>query len=115
MSTVPKSLLTPQEYLEREHLAETPSEFYRGETFAMSGGTWEHSLIKDNLAREAGQRLKEGSCQVVTSDLHVKVDASGLYTYPDIVIVCDPPQFEDQVHNTLRHHGEMRQLTAGIA
>ncbi len=37
----------------------------------------------------------------MTSDLRVKVDASGLYTYPDLVIVCDPPQFEDQVLDTL--------------
>ena len=31
----------------------------------------------------------------------VKVDASGLYTYPDVVIVCDEPQFEDGVMDTL--------------
>jgi Uma2 family endonuclease len=101
MSTVPRSLLTPQEYLERERRAETRSEFYRGEVFAMSGATWEHTLIKDNFSREAGLRLKGGPCKVVTSDLRVKVDASGLYTYPDIVIVCQEPQFEDNVFDTL--------------
>ena len=61
----------------------------------------EHTLIKDNLAREAGNRLKGGPCQVVTSHLRVKVNATGLYTYPDLVIVCDKPQFEDQVQDTL--------------
>ncbi|HEY2249881.1 MAG TPA: Uma2 family endonuclease, partial [Planctomycetaceae bacterium] len=76
MSTVHKSLLTPQEYLERERRAETRSEFYRGEMFAMSGASWEHTLIKDNFSREAGQRLKGGPCKVVTSDLRVKVDVS---------------------------------------
>ena len=101
MSTVPKSLLTPQEYLERERRAQTRSEFYRGEIFAMSGASWEHTLIKDNFAAETRQRLKGGPCHVLTSDLRVKVDASGLYTYPDIVIVCQEPQFEDQVFDTL--------------
>ena len=101
MSTVPRSLLTPQEYLERERRAETRSEFYRGEMFAMSGASWEHTLIKDNFSREAGLKLKGGSCKVLTSDLRVKVDASGVYTYPDIVIVCQEPQFEDQVFDTL--------------
>ena len=38
---------------------------------------------------------------MVTSDLRVKVDATGLYTYPDIVIVCDQPQFEDAAFDTL--------------
>lgn len=37
MSTVPKHLLTPQEYLERERKADFRSDFYRGEMFAMAG------------------------------------------------------------------------------
>jgi Uma2 family endonuclease len=101
MSSVPKHLLTPQEYLARERLADVRSEFYRGEMFALAGASWEHTLIKDNLAREAGNQLKTGPCRVVTSDLRVKVSATGLYTYPDVVIVCDEPQFEDQVMDTL--------------
>jgi len=101
MSSAPKILLTPQEYLAKERLADIRSEFYRGEMFAMSGATWEHTLIKDNLAREAGNRLKVGPCRVVTSDLRVKVSATGLYTYPDIVIVCEEPQFEDAKFDTL--------------
>lgn len=101
MSSVVRSLLSPQEYLDRERRAETRSEYYRGEMFAMSGATWEHTLIKDNLAREAGNQLKAGPCRVATSDLRVKVNASGLYTYPDIVIVCGEPQFEDKVLDTL--------------
>jgi Uma2 family endonuclease len=101
MSAVPKRLLTPQEYLAQERLAEFKSEYFRGEVFAMAGTSFEHCLVKDNLAREAGTQLKEGPCHVVTSDMRVKVDATGLYTYPDIAIVCDKPQFEDDVFDTL--------------
>jgi Uma2 family endonuclease len=101
MSTAPKRLLTPQEYLARERAAETRSEYYRGEMFAMSGASWEHTLIKDNIAREAGNALRNGPCRVVTSDLRVKVDATGLYTYPDVVIVCGSPRFEDNQFDTL--------------
>ena len=36
MSSVPKTLLTPQEYLARERKAEFKSEYYRGEIFAMA-------------------------------------------------------------------------------
>src|SRR2546423_10164972 len=101
MSAVPKVKLTPAEYLAVERKAEFKSEFYRGEMFAMAGASEEHCLVKDNLAREAGYQLKTGPCRVVTSDLRVRVDAIGLYTYPDIVIYCDRPLFEDDVFDTL--------------
>lgn len=96
-----KPLLSLPEYLTRERQADSRSEYYRGETFAMAGASWEHTLIKDNLARETGNQLKDGPCRVVTSDLRVKINATGLYTYPDIVVVCDEPQFEDEVMDTL--------------
>ncbi len=95
MPANPKKLLTPQEYLAQERFAEFRSEYYRGEVFAMAGASPEHTLAKDNLAREAGTQLKNGPCLVMTSDMRVKVDATGLYTYPDIVIVCEKPQVED--------------------
>ena len=101
MSAVPKKLLTPQEYLAQERLAEFRSEYYRGEVFAMAGASWEHTLIKDNLAAETRGQLKGGPCRVLTSDIRVKVSPTGLYTYPDLLVVYDKPQFEDAVVDTL--------------
>jgi Uma2 family endonuclease len=101
MTEVPKPKLTPAEYLAVERQAEFKSEFYRGEMFAMAAASEEHCLIKDNLAGEVRQQLKGGPCRVVTSDLRVKVDVTGLYTYPDVVIYCDGPQFEDDTFDTL--------------
>jgi Uma2 family endonuclease len=101
MSSVLKPLLTPQEYLARERQAEFRSEYYRGEMFAMAGTSWEHTLIKENIALEAGGQLKDGPCRVLTSDLRVNIPATGLYTYPDIIVVCDKPEFEDAVFDTL--------------
>jgi Uma2 family endonuclease len=101
MSSVLKPLLTPQEYLARERKAVFKSEFYRGEMFAMAGASWEHTLIKDNTARATGNQLEGGPCRVLTSDLRVKVDVSGLYTYPDLIVVCEEPQFEDKLFDTL--------------
>ncbi len=101
MSANPKKPLTPQEYLARERLAEFRSEYYRGEVFAMAGASMQHTLIKDNLAAEARGQLKETPCRVMTSDMRVKVDVTGLYTYPDIAIVRDEPQLEDDVFDTL--------------
>ena len=101
MSSVLKPILTPQEYLVIERKAEFKSEFHDGEMFAMAGASFEHTRIKDNVARHAGNQLAEGPCQILTSDMRVKVDATGLYTYPDIVVVCDEPKFEDKVFDTL--------------
>jgi Uma2 family endonuclease len=101
MSAIPKPTVTPQEYLAEERKADFKSEYYRGEVFAMAGATFEHSLIKDNFSGETRDQLKAGRCRVVTSDMRVQVSMTGLYTYPDIVVVCDEPAFEDNCFDTL--------------
>jgi Uma2 family endonuclease len=101
MSTAPKRLLSPQEYLARERVAEVRSEYLRGEVFAMAGASYEHTLVKDNISGEARNQLKGGPCRVLTSDMRVKIDATGLYTYPDVVIACDKLIFEDAEVDTL--------------
>jgi Uma2 family endonuclease len=53
------------------------------------------------LAGETRHQLKGSTCRVETSDLRVKVDATGLYTYPDVVIYCVRPRFEDETFDTL--------------
>ena len=100
MSAVLKSM-TPGEYLARERRAEFKSEFFRGEVFAMAGGSANHSLIAANFIREAGNGLKGMPCVVYSSDLRIKVSETGLYTYPDASIVCGGPQFDDEVRDTV--------------
>src|SRR5687767_9410634 len=95
MSAVPKARLTPEQYLAIERKAEIKSEYYNGEMFAMSGASRHHNRVKENLVIEIGSRLKGGPCQSCSSDMRVKVSRTGLYTYPDIVIVRGEPQFED--------------------
>jgi Uma2 family endonuclease len=101
MSAVPKKKLTPAEYLAIERQAEFKSEFYAGEMFAMAGAKYPHNLIKDNLVGELHPQLKHGPCQTLSSDQRVKITDTGLYTYPDIVVICEPPQFEDEEFDTL--------------
>jgi Uma2 family endonuclease len=101
MSAVPKTLLTPAEYLARERTAAFKSEFYRGETFAMAGASYEHTRITDNLVAELTARLKGGPCFVLSRDMRVKVSATGLYTYPDVLVVCGRPDLEDAHGDTL--------------
>jgi Uma2 family endonuclease len=93
--------LSEAEYLEIERRAEIKSEFLGGEMFAMSGGTRGHSLIAINLAGELRSLLKGRPCVPYNSDLRVKVEAAGLYTYPDLSVVCGEQQFEDEQGDTL--------------
>ena len=105
MSAQPQPRLTPEQYLEIERAAEFRSEYYNGRMYAMSGGTHPHAIVIGNLARELGNALKKGPCVVTTSDMRVRVGKTGLYTYPDIVVVFDPPQFGDGQHDTLLNPG----------
>lgn len=101
MPTVPKSYLTPQEYLLRERRAETKSEYLRGEVFAMAGASREHNLIAGNVAGELGNQLRDRPCEVYQSNMRVKVSPTGLYSYPDVTVVCSEPEFEDAEVDTL--------------
>jgi Uma2 family endonuclease len=101
MATVPKSSLTPQQYLAQERKAEFKSQYFRGEMFAMAGASREHNLIVANIVRELGNALKGRRCEVYPSDMRVKVAKSGLYTYPDATVVCSEPEFEDDQFDTL--------------
>jgi Uma2 family endonuclease len=93
--------MTPQEYLARERAASFKSEFYRGQVFAMAGATRRHNLIVSNTIRTLGNLLEHRPCEVYPSDMRVLVPATGLYTYPDVSIVCGEPQFEDALLNPL--------------
>lgn len=96
MSAIPKpKKLSEEEYLAIESRAPFKSEFYAGEMFAMAGASRIHNELKDNLVIEIGGRLKGGPCRTYSADMRVKVERTGLYTYPDIAIVCEPPQFEE--------------------
>ena len=77
----------------QERLAAFKSEYYQGETFAMAGASREHNLIVGNLVGEVRAQLKGRKCEV-SNDMRVKITASGLYTYPDVTVVCGPPSLE---------------------
>ena len=101
MSTLAKSHLTPEQYLEIERKAEFKSEYYQGEMFAMSGGTGNHTMLIDNLIVQLGQKLRGGHSRPFSNNMRVRIDATGLYTYPDVVVACGERRFLDERHDTL--------------
>jgi Uma2 family endonuclease len=101
MSAIPKRKLTVEEYLTLERLAPFKSEFYDGEMFAMSGASYPHNRVKDNLVGGLHALLKGTSCFTMSSDMRVTVPGTPYYTYPDIVVVCGQPAMEDEGFDTL--------------
>jgi Uma2 family endonuclease len=101
MSSQRTTLLTPEEYLEIERRAERKSEYFHGEMFAMAGASYAHVVIVGNLSHELKLRLKAGPCGVYSSDLRLRVAPNGLYTYPDVMVICGGPQFADDRKDTV--------------
>ncbi|HMF57805.1 MAG TPA: Uma2 family endonuclease [Pyrinomonadaceae bacterium] len=101
MASQPKTFLTPEEYLTLERKAEYKSEYIAGEVYAMVGASRRHNLIAGNIFGELREQLKKRMCEVYTSDMRVRVPATNLYTYPDVIVVCGEPKFEDEHVDTL--------------
>jgi len=87
-----EAALTPYvpyaDYLAAEAVSETKHEWLNGEVFAMSGGTPTHGALAMAVGGELRAALRGRPCQVFSSDVRVKVQATGLSTYPDVSVVC---------------------------
>ena len=101
MSAPVSETLTEQEYLARERQAETKSEYLGGQVFALAGTSRWHATIVGNVFSSLHAQLRGRPCEIFMTDLRTKVDRAGFYTYPDIVVVCGQPRFEDAELDTL--------------
>ena len=100
-TTATRTFLTPEEYLAKERKALTKSEYRNGQIYAMPGASHEHNVIMGNTFAELHIQLRDRTCIVYPSDMRVKVSSTGRYTYPDVVVVCEAPRFEDSHFDTL--------------
>jgi Uma2 family endonuclease len=106
---LPKTILTEDEYLAFERAAEERHIYVDGEIFAMAGGSPAHHTICTNVVISLGNQLADGPCQVWTQNARVRSGPlpkspkrpSGLYSYPDIIVICDEPKFLDQHEDVL--------------
>lgn len=96
-----KRIWTPGEYLAWERTSPEKHAFYRGEVFAMAGASRAHNLLVGNIVRLLGNALLDRPCESYPSDMRVKIQATGLYTYPDATALCQQPVFDDSAADTL--------------
>src|SRR6478609_5507108 len=86
--------MSPSEFLEWERKKEYKHEYVNGEVRAMSGASFNHNRITTNIIIDAGSFLKNKHCDIFGSDLRVSVKWRNSYFYPDVVIICDEPEFD---------------------
>ncbi len=99
----PQPTYTVEEYLALERAAEERSEYLDGVMYAMAGESDEHGDISVNLAMIIASQLKGKDCRARLKDTKVRSGpipnlrnaTKGLYSYPDIVVICGERQFHD--------------------
>ena len=98
--------LTPEEYIafERKALPDADiirHEYINGELIAMSGASRAHNLITINISTALHSRLRNSRCETYANEMRVSTPTTTSYFYPDVVVVCEEPRFEDDVFDTL--------------
>jgi Uma2 family endonuclease len=101
MSAAPERRWTVAEYLVAERASEQRHEYLDGQIRLMAGASANHNLIVANILASLHGQLRQRPCVVYPTDMRVKVSRTGLYTYPDISVVCGPTQFDDEAQDTL--------------
>jgi Uma2 family endonuclease len=98
----PRRHYTLADYFAIEEMSPVKHEFFRGEIFAMAGASVEHNLITGNLLSALKIALRETHCNVFGSDLRIATP-SGLYTYPDLSVICGKVELVSKTPDTARN------------
>lgn len=82
-------------YLELERSTSAKHEFVNGRVYAMAGGSPEHARLAQAIGAELRNALRGKPCAPFSSDLRVRVAATGRTTYPDVTVVCGKLEHAD--------------------
>jgi len=100
LSSHSKTFLSVEDYLRIEETALRKSEYLNGEMTEMPGVSREHNLIVTNFVASLHPQLLDRPYEVYFSELRLKVAATGLYTYPDVMVSDAEPAFEHRGGDT---------------
>jgi Uma2 family endonuclease len=100
---------TVEEYLALERASEERHEYLDGDIYAMAGESPDHGRICMNLYGSLWPQLRGTPCEAFAKDTKVRSgplplsdhSMEGLFSYPDLVVVCGAMQFHDQVRDVL--------------
>lgn len=94
-------IFSVEEYLDFERDAESRHEFLEGTVYAMAGESPKHSTICFNLYTTVGNQLKGTRCRGFSPNMKIAAGNKGLFSYPDLAIVCGEPTFHDEKKDVL--------------
>lgn len=103
MQNAQKIHITEQDFLEMERCSPYKHEYYRGEVFAMGGASFNHNIISSNIQSVVLPYLKNKKCNLYSNDLRIYVPNPPFFSYPDLVIICDEPEFVDEEFDTIKN------------
>ena len=98
MSALPRSpLVSIDDYLAGEAVAEQKHEYVGGLIYLMAGGRNRHQRVSTNATVSLGAGLRGHRCRVFNSDTKVRVRSTPKtrFYYPDAMVVCDPNAEDD--------------------
>jgi Uma2 family endonuclease len=101
MATQANPFVTEEEYLAHERDSEQPSEYFGGEVFPIEDVSVRHVVIASKLFGVLIRALEGSSCGVYSTGLRIGVSQTGLYTYPDLVVVCGKLEFAAKDRDTV--------------
>ncbi|RRR71281.1 MAG: Uma2 family endonuclease [Candidatus Viridilinea halotolerans] len=101
MTAQPQPTVSVEAYLAAERSGRERHEYYAGAIYAMAGGSARHNRLAGSTYAALYAQLRQRDCNVYPSDMRVKSATTGLYTYPDITVVCGAEAFEDASEDTL--------------
>ncbi len=93
--------MSPVEFLEWERQQESKHEYFAGEVVAMSGGAYRHSALAANTTGALIRGLRGTGCRTLQSDMRIWFDTRESFVYPDVSVVCGPPDFYDDRQDTI--------------
>ncbi|MCY7377054.1 MAG: Uma2 family endonuclease [Pyrinomonadaceae bacterium] len=85
-----------EDYLEFERVQPERHEFLDGSVYAMAGESPNHSTICFNLNTIIGLQLRGKRCRGFSPNMKIATNEKGLYSYPDLAVVCGEPKFHDK-------------------
>jgi len=99
---VPSSrLVSPEEYLAFERVAETKSEYCDGVVFPRPGATLAHSQLQVRIAIALMHHTDRRPCAITDSNLRIQIFPDGPFVYPDLAITCGQPLLRDKEQDVL--------------
>jgi Uma2 family endonuclease len=100
------------EYVQLEELSSVKHEFLGGRIYAMAGRTPEHAALTMAVGIALGAALEGSRCRAYSSDLMIRVPATGLGTYPDVTVVCGPRETDPESKNAVTNPALLVEVTS---